>query len=268
MRTILSLLVLALLAVGGRGHTFLTKPEAFNQKYRTQHCRDKKCEVACPIEFATGMANSVEKPAAIWRRGDTEKVRWVRNNHFGGMVRLSLVPVALMDSRKTHEQLAFMYGCWATGPRPCKDVGCGSDQQGVGFGRSVRVPTVYPDGSYVLGLAWFGGKKPHGGSIGDFYSCSHVRIAGGPLGGKMVAPFEPGENRMRPEAVRNGKCLAVVDRLGVCGRGGCMRGTAQYLAPFAARPGAQKPVTVKVVKPMLDLPLPDYAHGTVPRTER
>lgn len=267
MRALL-LLALALLAPAARGHSFLTRPPAFNDKFRTRFCSGAECTAACPTEFNAGMANSAESPAATWRRGSNVTVAWARNNHRGGVVSLALVPLGRMDSRETHAQLAFLYGCWSSGAHPCTGAACGTDRDRVAFARSVRVPTVFPDGRYVLGLAWYGGLRPPGGGFQDFYSCAHVRVEGGPLGGSLVAPFEPGADPPKDEDIRDGKCLATADAPGVCGHAGCESAPARYLVPRTVRLATQDPITPAVVRPMLAEPHPGFEHGTVPEAAR
>ena len=64
-------------------------------------------------------------------------VKWHKNNHHGGFVRLTLVPHEKMMDKKAHSDFAFWYGCFDTGQHRCENKfdskECGSDKQGYAF---------------------------------------------------------------------------------------------------------------------------------------
>lgn len=90
----------------------------------------------------------------------------------------------------------------------------GSDWKNLGYRTWVQVPKCIPDGIYVLGWASFG-------DFGDYYSCSYVRVSGGPLAETCdKARFIPGTT----ENGEPGFCRARVDSLGICAKEPCRIG--------------------------------------------
>lgn len=154
-----------------------------------------------------------ENPSATWERGSLQTIHYARNNHEGGFVRLTMVPIDEMNVKSVHNVMAFYFGCWSSENRyHCNDKehhrDCGYDLDNEAFKMDIVVPTVYPDGVYVLGWSWYGGGEDFG-SFGDYYDCSYVRIQGGPLEESVRAFFKPGPRY-------SDGCQAAVDRLGVC----------------------------------------------------
>lgn len=116
-----------------------------------------------------------------WKRGSTVTIRWEKNNHNGGFVRLSLVPEHQMFNRSAHTHLAFYYTCWEQGLYICGSGLCGSDTSRHAFRRHIKIPDIIPDGDYLLGFLWYGGlhwQRQHG-RFSDYTSCARVRIKGG-----------------------------------------------------------------------------------------
>lgn len=153
-----------------------------------------------------------ENPAATWERGSRVTVHYSKNNHVGGFMRLTLVPLDEMMRTEAHEALAFHYSCWSSELYYCDNKeqhrDCGYDRDNLAYKTTITVPTIYPDGVYVLGWSWYGGGEGHG-DYGDYYDCSYVRIQGGPLTDTYHAMFVPGPRY--PDG-----CQAAVDRLGMC----------------------------------------------------
>jgi len=112
-----------------------------------------------------------------------------------------------------------MHGCWASGLHRCaRGENCGSDRPKTAWERTLTVPTVYPDGDYVLGFVWYGGTKQKVWGHIDYRTCSFVRIRGGaPVGGTHTPYFEAG----RGEFVTDGKCFTAAGRIEQCERGMC-----------------------------------------------
>lgn len=221
--TLCLLLVFCVIATTARSHNWLTKPEAYNKRFPTGDCRGAGCTNACPqILFPDEMRNTPNRPGAYWRRGQVVKVAWARNNHHGGLFRLSLVPVPKMHQRGAHATFALEYGCWESGEYDCGKEGdpCGTDRKKKAYRRYVKIPTVFVDGDYVLGYVWYGGlhfKKKHG-QFPDFYSCAFVRIKGG----KRVGGWhQPKWNAGYGDKVVKGRCLTSSTSVGLCGNRGC-----------------------------------------------
>lgn len=167
-------------------------------------------------------------PKTVIYRGQDLVVRYTKNNHHGGLLRLSLVPVRHMYSLSWHKNLTLMHGCWESGEYKCQTGDCGTDKNQDAFQRTIRIPTVFPDGEYVLGYVWYGGLhfKRDYGFFPDFFSCAFVTVKGGEaLGGTYKAYFEPGQGRR----IVGGKCDTSSDAVGVCGNTGCV-GTRAFRA--------------------------------------
>lgn len=223
-------LVLLLQPLRARSHNWLTHPPAFNPNFATRDCQGAECTNACPrILEPSRMRNTVGRPAATWARGQTVKVAWARNNHHGGLIRLSLVPVPQMNSRAAHARFALQFGCWESGEYACAREGdtCGTDRAGRAFKRHVRVPRVFVDGDYVLGYVWYGGLhfRRRRGMFADFHSCAFVRVRGGArAGGRHRAAWVAGTGAR----VVAGRCLTASTSVGLCGRNGCAWRRAFY----------------------------------------
>lgn len=196
-------------------------------------CTSQKpeCDLACPLPYPHGAGNNRSSPAATWKRGDLVSVGWVKNNHRGGFVAISLVPVSNMFNKTWHETLTLMMGCWEYEQVDC-NVGedCGTDLRGIALRRIIRVPSVYPDGDYALRYVWFGGliKTGKRGFFPDFSSCTFVRIEGGDeVGGSFRPYFDAG---IHPRII-NGTCPTSASELGICNRVGCKKTKKYYAVP-------------------------------------
>lgn len=153
-----------------------------------------------------------ENPSATWERGSLQTIHYAKNNHQGGFVRMAIVPLDEMNRKDVHDLMGFYFGCWSSGGYNCNEKehhrDCGFDRENLAWKTDIVVPTVYPDGVYVLGWTWYGGGETFG-SFGDYYDCAYVRIRGGPLEEVNNAVFRPGPRY--PDG-----CQASVDRLGIC----------------------------------------------------
>lgn len=92
--------------------------------------------------------------SVTWRRGQLAVVTWSKNNHPSvGFSRLSLVPMDKARSVSAHQQFAFWWGCWGSGQVTSKQKAIyDTDLLKRAYVRKVRVPTVIPDGVYLLGV--------------------------------------------------------------------------------------------------------------------
>lgn len=243
------LLSVLLTTVSVEGHNWLLRPIAYNIKFHTRDCKGLECTNACPnILPAQQMNNTPYAPAAVWRRGQPVHVGWARNSHHGGFVRLSLVPVPLMQDRSAHEQFAIEYGCWETGAYDCRAVGswCGTDRNHTAYGRTITVPSTFPDGDYILGYVWFGGLHHHRkhGQFPDHFSCSFVKVRGGaPVSGTHRARWIPGDSPL----VVGGECKTSCTEVGECGNEGCWNVKAFYGIPRVFRQRKPEMVTTQDV---------------------
>lgn len=177
-------------------------------------------------------------PVTVYRRGQRALWRWRRNNHEGGFLRWSLVPLHLAANAAAHERFAFETMCWATGKYTCATeeesrVHCVGDQQNSAYKAEITVPPVVPDGTYILSMVWYGGVRlgTHESTFGDYYSCSRVAISGGaPLAPSFSPVFDPAAHTAG--AARS--CDSSTDTVGQCRTEPCR--TASGGPRFVGRP--------------------------------
>lgn len=231
---ILFLLILHVVISIAASHSWLSLPLTYNIQF-LDTCSGKECLRACPVVLTSGVNNSISDPAAQYKRGQSTSIRYVKNNHFGGLMRLSIVPVSAMFSRDAHSSLAFYYTCWDSHEVDCKDtyVDCGTDYFKRAFETTVTIPTCFPNGDYVMGYVWYGGLNPRGpsGNLGDYFHCSHIKIAGGPLSKDCEAVYDNGGTG---DSVRGTECRTHIDEPGYCRDDRKCRGRR----PFFATPKA------------------------------
>eukprot|EP00168_Porphyra_purpurea_P003714 TRINITY_DN14328_c0_g1_i1.p1 TRINITY_DN14328_c0_g1~~TRINITY_DN14328_c0_g1_i1.p1 ORF type:complete len:261 (-),score=27.05 TRINITY_DN14328_c0_g1_i1:35-817(-) len=164
-----------------------------------------------------------------YRRGQNIPVVYSKNNHNGGFLRLTLVPVKHRYHAWAHARNAFRWSCWSAGEVNCpKRTGfeCGNDSRGRRYQQWVTIPPVFQDGEYILGFVWYGG----GFQQGTYWSCADVRIQGGPL-----------QNTYDPVFV-SGQCKSNTNALGQCTRQPCRQaerwGKPREFGGWAAAGGA------------------------------
>lgn len=225
------------------------------------------CPGPCDLKaIQGGFANydSPDKPAAVYRRGQRIRIKYQRNNHGpGGFVRLTLVAPRHMMNKTNHARNAFHWSCFGANVHVVRPREKLMDKWGFSLvgndGRNhklrrayyltyVRLPAVVPDGSYVLGWAWFGGtggpvtankvQKPSDrGYFGDYWSCSFIEVRGGvPLKGTHSRVFQ---NDMQ-QFSRKG-CMSANDAPGVCTYEPCIE-EAFYRRPHPFINGKKPPV--------------------------
>lgn len=141
-----------------------------------------------------------------------------------GFVRLVLVPIEQMMDKKAHDKFAFQFLCMNAGPHSCPDRSydtCGNDFEGMAWQARVKVPTSYPDGTYVFGWSWYGGGNYLDRSFfGDYYSCSYIEIRGGLPVAEEYQPVFDGNS-----------CRSATDKLGLCWREPCHYGPVRDMLP-------------------------------------
>lgn len=131
-----------------------------------------------------------------------------------------MVPVSEMWDYKSHERNAFHWSCWNINRFTCgtmdRQRDCYFDRSQQAFRDDLRIPDNLPDGDYILGWAWYGGGEGPVGKqaiFGDYYDCSFVRVEGGNTLTQKHYPTFTGDS--------GGRCMATVNRLGICKREPC-----------------------------------------------
>jgi hypothetical protein len=236
-------LLFAALCAPARAHSNLAEPQATRKLVcRAGNNQPRDCYGPCPPMDSYGSPTGVNaaNPAATWTRGESKFVAWQENNHVGnknghgptGFTRLALVPVDQMMDKGAHEKHAFHISCWGAGQHDCPsrdETACGNDKSGKRYGTTVKVPTNYKDGVYVLGYSWYGGGDYQDQSFfGDYYSCSFIMIQGGPYSEAASTVFEPGAN------MPSDGCWSAADRPGVCPTEPCLGKQISLMRPYGA----------------------------------
>jgi hypothetical protein len=215
------------------GHSFLLAPKPDWTNYAQPECRrggtDGAVQENCygPCGTAQYFFDPNQQATTV-TRGQVLNMQWGKNNHFNGFVRFTLVPKSQRMDFGSHDKFAFRYACWEAGSTPCSPGEyCGTDLQGIKYTADVQIPSVYPDGDYVLGWSWYGGTRyynneemqkngisaqpGHRSEYGDYYSCANIKIQGGaPVESQYTPVFYPAQ------AGRDGTCASAVSALGVC----------------------------------------------------
>lgn len=218
-------------------HSYLTVPPPY-----TNEC--KGCDI-CPSErkHRRNIHHTRNNPVATWSRGQKVNMKWVKNNHNGGFVRLSFLRLEDTFNATAHARYAFYHGCWEQGRYPCKGRECGADNHKEAFHRYVTIPDFLPDGVYTLAWLWYGGThfRRKVGLYSDFVSCSYIRIRGGvPVRREGFEPsFIPG---YLDKYEHDGFCLTSANAPGQCLHG-CDYKPTFYDIPKVFKDG-NKPQTI------------------------
>lgn len=239
-------------------HSFLTTPHPYSK-----WCRS--CTV-CPSEARnpSGRHHTRNNPVATWSRGQEVNIKWAKNNHNGGFVRLSLLNVDDTFNASAHNHFAFYYGCWEQGLFNCKGKQeCGADNNGRAFQRVITVPDNIPDGIYTFAFMWYGGThfRRKRGLFSDYTSCAFVRIKGGGMVQKSCQPFY--EAGKLGKFAHNGMCLTVANTPGQCLHG-CPEKPVFYDTPKSFKDG-NKPVPIKATEYGAALPPANGNHTVLKR---
>lgn len=215
-----AVLVFSSVTINATGHSYSTAPPPDWKPGTRAWCRvggpeSDNCPGPCIAKNSFQYFRAAE--TTTWRRGEEQKVTWIRNTHQFGFVRLALVPEKDRMNKKVHDANTFHYACYDSNPQACRVptlCGTGKTEGTTKF----KVPAV-PDGKYVLGWAWYGSFAGRGKGkrelfhFGDYWSCSFIRVSGG-----NVAPVK-GKAAFKPELVTGtgeGTCKSMNNKLGVC----------------------------------------------------
>lgn len=206
-------------------HQHMTKPTPISYMFACRIGDKINCPGPCPNRlFRPGQKGT--KPSTTVRRGDLLPVHIAKNNHAGGFNRWSLVRVEDINNRIAHEKGAFLWSCADSNVTHCnqnnRKRNCRVDKNNEFYKKRIRIPTIYPDGNYVLGWAWYGGANRFAekGAFGDYYDCAYLRIEGGTNETKWRKKFDPAGSLFG----KHGLCRATTNQLGVCWRQKCPGG--------------------------------------------
>lgn len=226
-------------------HSFLLIPRGDFVSFRKPECRlggpphapNDTCPGPCIAKDRWQFDSHAN--TTVFKRGQNVTIVWPRNNHEGGFVRFTLVPVSDRMSHEAHKRMVFHYACFESDRVPCSYPYCGTDGKNTVFQTSVIIPSVYPDGLYVLGWAWFGGIMNRVSYFGDYWSCSFIRIQGGaPVQLNYQPVFIPGKKNHGANGVGESSCRSSVDNVGVCVREPCIGRTPSFTVPASFANGS------------------------------
>lgn len=216
------------------------------------------CKGPCPNAGGYGLRDGLDEahPTAVWARGEPVEIRWARNNHEGGFVRLALVPLEHRDNPEMHKKYAFHFQCFRSDPFTCKTkterlVDGWFDEKNVAYKTHVKVPRHIPNGIYVLGWVWYGGlhtDMPWTSYYGDYFSCAYVRIhGGGPLSWSHQPTWWPGRSSLFPNV-----CETSSTNIGECPEEPCMDRPRMMRVPAEFENGAMPPRLWRDMYPAYD----------------
>lgn len=171
-----------------------------NQHETRTGCRGPACLGPCEVPLALA---GKKTPLTTLKRGDLIDLRWPRNNHAAGFIRIAWSPLAQSEQHQSFDQNVQFITCHEM---TCKGSGdpMGPDSDGDAEGKcttSVRVPAQLPDGNFTLQWTWYGGAF----KLGDYFSCVDYVIQGGaPYTSGPIKPsfkggdvHNPGQNKCR-----------------------------------------------------------------------
>lgn len=249
---IFSVLFVFLLGTFVDAHSYLLKPRAAIAGFNPRECKGLACKACPPMNpDPRKMNNSAGDPEATWSRGQRVTIRWAKNNHVGGFIRFSFVPLNKRSDPIAHERLSFYYGCWEQNQHTCSPTqDCAADNNNVALRRSITVPRYLPDGVYVFGFLWFGGVNFMGtaSQFADYPSCSFIRIRGGKRLLRNDEPYVPwfAAGPLRQFRVRK-SCLTYTEKPRFCTKAapGC-RGMPVFRGvPTIFQNGKSPPAIIK-----------------------
>ncbi|KAF9167652.1 hypothetical protein DFQ26_003808 [Actinomortierella ambigua] len=171
------------------GHSMMTAPQGRgNLEWWGTCASGAGCHGPCEAPRARApILNDPTYPIQTIRRGDVLRVEWLRFNHPGGFVRLTMVPFEDSDEWRAFNEAAFQKST-------CYETNCGPDSlnddyfgpmNGQGNGvcsTTFTVPQTLPDGRATLQWVWYGGGVYYGdkdAGFGEYYTCTDYVVQGG-----------------------------------------------------------------------------------------
>lgn len=180
-------------------HTWLLSPTSRYQNTCLPAYDNSNCCARRPGSVAT-----------TYTRGQIVSTNWGRNNHVGGFIRWSIVPLTASDTLGVfdNDSNVFQYNCYAP---QCVGNGGGffaGDPPGTPFNgircsMNIQIPTWLPDGAYTIQWRWHsGGDSFNIRNLGlvDYVACHDFNVNGGTLASKPQCPLFIGGDASNPNA--------------------------------------------------------------------
>lgn len=193
----ITLLALAFLSGSVQSHTWLLNPTSRYQKTCLPAYDNSNCCAQRPNSVST-----------TYTRGQIVSTSWGRNNHVGGFIRYSIVPIDKSDTYGVfdNDSTVFQYNCYA--PQCVGADGgffrgdpSGTPFNGIKCSMNIKIPDWLPDGTYTLRWRWHsGGDSFNIRNLGlaDYVACHDFNIRGGLTHTKPQCPLFIGGDASNP----------------------------------------------------------------------
>jgi hypothetical protein len=188
---------ITLLSTSVMSHTWLLNPTSRYQSTCLPAYDNSNCCAQRPSSISTS-----------YSRGQIVSTSWGRNNHVGGFIRYSIVPIDQSDTYGVFDDVStvFQYNCYAP---QCVGNGGGffsGDPPGTPFNgircsMNIKIPDWLPDGTYTLQWRWHsGGDSFNIRNLGlvDYVACHDFNIRGGSQNTKPTCPLFIGGDASNP----------------------------------------------------------------------
>lgn len=210
MLSLYTLLSAAVLATSVQAHTYLITPASrLSVKYNIGTSTEDgtgNSQGLCHLGDGTQTcctSTTMGSSMKTYQRGDEIPTAWWRNNHVGGFVRYSIVPIAQSTSQDAFDAADAMLnyecnqvGCTATYGGSSPNNWNGGDSAGSkGWSNACsgafKIPYHLADGDYTVQWVWFG--QGNGESANSpFQACIDLKISGGATGSQPTCPLFKG----------------------------------------------------------------------------
>lgn len=147
--------------------------------------RGQGCITTCDSPKSESKINDQYNQPQVVKRGDKISIEWLRQNHPGGFIRLSMTQFELSDDQASFNNNVVKYVCYETN--------CKEDSEDVNLGNlnghgnnkcstDFQIPNNLPDGPITLQWTWFGGGIYFGQQdtvFANYVSCADMVLQGG-----------------------------------------------------------------------------------------
>lgn len=182
----MELIYLSLLMQMVVGHSnMLYPPVRGNLEFWGYCSRGWGCNTACDAPKSQSKIDSPYVEKITVKRGETIPIKWLRQNHPGGFVRIAFTSFDQSDNNGAFDSNAVKYVCYETNCRQSEHNPMLGENNGPGSqecSTSVTIPDNIPDGKLTLQWIWFGGGvlfADNKASFANYVSCSDLIIQGG-----------------------------------------------------------------------------------------
>ncbi|KAJ9072895.1 hypothetical protein DSO57_1022362 [Entomophthora muscae] len=189
-------LLLGFVLAGVQCHSNMFYPKPRGNLQWWGYCsRGENCKTAC--DSPKNKAN-IGPGTLIVKRGDKMTVKWKRQNHPGGFVRLAMVPLKDSDEESKFDSNPIKYVCYETNCKESVHQEILGKNNGPGDGlcsTDIHIPGNLHDGPVTLQWKWYGGGVYYADrntSFAHYVSCADLRVQGGTKSGAKPKPVFKG----------------------------------------------------------------------------